>query len=97
MSTLEIPLVRDKKETKKIENEAIDVYDSVTEVSSVAEIQFLICPSCLWCASYIDPSSGKNYETLSHCVICKIEKIESIPIGSNESYKVKSIISSCSS
>jgi hypothetical protein len=88
MSTLETPLVRDKKENKKeIENDAINVHESMTELNGLTEIQFLICPSCFWCASYINWSSSKEYETLTKCVMCK-SRIESIPIGSDESYKV---------
>jgi len=89
MSTLETQLVRDKKENnKEIENDAINVHESMTELNSITEIQFLICPSCFWCASYINRSSSKDYETLNQCVMCKNSRIESIPIRSDESYKV---------
>lgn len=89
MSTLETPLVRDKKENKKkIENDVTNVHDSMTEFNGLTGIQFLICPSCFWCASYTGLSSSKSYERLTQCVVCKNDKIESIPIGSDESYKV---------
>ncbi len=44
---------------------------------------FLICGSCFWCASYLN-----NIQSfLDLCPSCKNEKVESIPISFDETYK----------
>ena len=42
---------------------------------------FLICESCLWCASYIE-----NQKTFAKCPVCHNGQIECMPIGEDESY-----------
>jgi len=54
----------------------IDNYAKLTKVR-----YFLICESCLWCASYI-----KNQTTFTKCPLCHIGKIDSMPIGEDEHF-----------
>jgi hypothetical protein len=46
---------------------------------------FLLCESCLWCATYL-----LNYGdvTIINCPICDNPKVESLPIANNEVYKI---------
>ena len=46
--------------------------------------QFIICNSCLWCASYLaynDNNTGK-------CPACRGNKIELMPISEKEAYRI---------
>lgn len=52
----------------------IDNYAKLTEAR-----YFLICESCLWCASYI-----KNQTTFTKCPLCHNGKIDWMPIGEDE-------------
>jgi hypothetical protein len=47
------------------------------------DAKFLICNSCLWCASWL---AGDNY--FQTCPTCMSEKLESIPIGETEAYNM---------
>ena len=42
---------------------------------------FLICKSCLWCASYY-----KDQMAFAQCPLCYDGKIECMPIGDDENY-----------
>jgi hypothetical protein len=42
---------------------------------------FLICESCLWCASYF-----KSQGTFRKCALCHEGKIECMPIGEDKNY-----------
>jgi hypothetical protein len=55
---------------------------SETIVRKYYHAEFLICNSCLWCASLLND----NY--IQGCLSCGSEKIESIPIGKKEAYKM---------
>ena len=45
------------------------------------QIDFLLCPSCFWCASYF------NYiEVATRCPTCGSDNIESLPISNGEFY-----------
>jgi hypothetical protein len=46
------------------------------------EIQFLLCQSCFWCASYFNYS-----EVVTRCPTCDSNNIESLPISNSEFYK----------
>ena|SRR5437867_4807021 len=52
---------------------------------------FLICQSCLWCASSFNDrfmtSGDDNANDNNKCPFCKIGNLESLPIAGNESYK----------
>ena len=44
-------------------------------------IDFLLCPSCFWCASYF------NYSKVAiRCPTCRSDNVESMPISNDESY-----------
>lgn len=46
----------------------------------MTQMQFLLCQSCFWCASYIGLSSNTMTTNFIKCIICKNGKIESLPI-----------------
>ena len=45
-------------------------------------VNFLLCPSCFWCASCLSPDSS-----FAVCPSCSEGNIESIPIAENENYR----------
>jgi hypothetical protein len=45
-------------------------------------VNFLLCPSCFWCASCLPPDSS-----FAKCPSCSERNIESIPIAENENYR----------
>jgi hypothetical protein len=47
------------------------------------DAKFLICNSCLWCASWL---AGDNL--FQRCPSCTSEKLELIPIGETEGYRI---------
>ena len=52
-----------------------DIISKEIEVSD--KINFLLCESCFWCASYFN-----NYrKVVTNCLICGNKKIESMPIS----------------
>ena len=55
-----------------------DIISKEIEVSD--KINFLLCESCFWCASYFN-----NYRmVVTKCPICGNKKIESMPISHDE-------------
>ena len=55
-----------------------DIISKEIEVSD--KINFLLCESCFWCASYFN-----NYrKVVTNCPICVSKKIESMPISHDE-------------
>jgi hypothetical protein len=55
-----------------------DIISKEIEVSD--KINFLICDSCFWCASYLN-----NYrKVVTNCPICGNKNIESMPISHDE-------------
>ena len=61
----------------KIKPEILSKEREVTE-----EINFLLCESCFWCASYFS-----NYsEVVSKCPTCGNDNVESMPILHDEVY-----------
>jgi hypothetical protein len=44
-------------------------------------LNFILCPSCFWCASCLSPES-----TFTKCPYCNEGNIESLPIAENENY-----------
>ena len=94
MSTIETSLVQDKKESNHITCTSEEISEVRTSnpmrqmnvKKLVTQVQFLLCPSCYWCASYIGLQRNMN-SILAHCIVCKNNKIESLPISINESYR----------
>jgi hypothetical protein len=54
----------------------------------IDKIDFLICQSCFWCASYISPPIYRRMteETIAKCPSCISGNVESLPIAQNEKY-----------
>jgi hypothetical protein len=44
-------------------------------------VDFVLCPSCFWCASYFDYA-----EVVTRCPTCDSNNIESLPISDGEFY-----------
>ena len=57
------------------------------------QVEFLICPSCFWCASGLSSymlrtvAAAKDSASLARCPSCIEGNIESIPVAENEEYK----------
>jgi hypothetical protein len=56
------------------------------------EINFVLCQSCFWCASYLSSQTLSRMATaedslLVKCPSCLEGSIESIPIAENENYR----------
>ena len=52
-------------------------------VRNYHDAKFLICNSCLWCASWLDADN-----LIQMCPTCRSEKMELIPIAETEAYRV---------
>jgi hypothetical protein len=59
-----------------------DPHDNRT-TSEIKKIDFLLCNSCFWCASYLNLGSGF---IVIQCPSCKETAIESMPISANDAY-----------
>ena len=46
--------------------------------------QFIICNSCLWCASYL----AYNNDNIADCPACRSNKIELLPTSEKEAYRI---------
>ena len=51
------------------------------------QVNFLLCPSCFWCASCLSPQNWQQGED-PKCPSCVDGSIESIPIAKNEEYRI---------
>ncbi|HYT43673.1 MAG TPA: hypothetical protein VEP90_15140 [Methylomirabilota bacterium] len=51
--------------------------------SPIKKIDFLLCNSCFWCASYLN--LGTSFIVVQ-CPLCKENAIEWIPISANDAY-----------
>jgi len=49
------------------------------------QTHFLLCGTCLWCASYLRRNYGSR---ISKCPACNEGKVESIPISDNDVYRL---------
>jgi hypothetical protein len=64
--------------------------DNDVTMRTRGQVLFLICQSCLWCASTFNDrfmSSDDDNVNNNKCPFCKIGNLESLPISDNESYK----------
>lgn len=58
---------------------------SSSSSNKVLDIEFLLCNSCFWCASYYHtPSSDSG---IAKCPVCHKYDLESMPLSSGEAYK----------
>jgi hypothetical protein len=78
--------------------EALEEKTSDSGRISHDNIFFLICQSCLWCASSLNNRSmtinDDNNSDNNKCPLCKNGNLESLPIASNEGYKFDSVAKS---
>ena len=80
MSTLEAAPSLNLHSDFSFSNIKPDIISKEIEVSD--KINFLLCESCFWCASYFN-----NYrKVVTNCPICGNKKIESMPISHDEVY-----------
>ena len=78
MSTLEVASSLNLPSDFSFPNIKTDIISKVIEGSD--KINFLLCESCFWCASYFN-----NYRmVVTKCPICGNKKIESMPISHDE-------------
>jgi hypothetical protein len=71
--------------------EALEEKTSDSDSISHDNVFFLICQSCLWCASSLNNRSmtinDDNNSDNNKCPLCENGNLESLPIASNEGYK----------
>jgi hypothetical protein len=80
MSILEAALSLNLPSDFSFPNIKLEVISKEIEVSD--KINFLLCESCFWCASYFN-----NYKkVVSKCPTCNSNCVESIPISHDEVY-----------
>jgi len=80
MSILEATLSLNLSSDFYFPNIKPDIISKEVKVSD--KINFLICESCFWCASYFN-----NYSmVVTKCPICGNKNIESMPISHDEVY-----------
>lgn len=60
--------------------------EKLSTVRSTTQRYFMICQTCFWCASYIG-IMGMNELPFENCLICNDNKVESLPILCDESYR----------
>jgi ssDNA-binding Zn-finger/Zn-ribbon topoisomerase 1 len=56
---------------------------------SINRINFVICNSCYWCASYLCIDGLDSSKQVIGCPLCNSHDIEQIPISSNESFRIE--------
>ena len=56
------------------------------EDEPISRRYFLICQTCLWCASYVDIMANMEDFPYKACPACNDNRIESLPISDNERY-----------
>ena len=71
-----------KMETINVRVDLKKPYSGQRDITS-SERNFLICSSCFWCASYLN----NMHNFVDICPSCKNEKVESMPISFDETYK----------
>ena len=52
-------------------------------ISPIKKIDFLLCNSCFWCASYLN---SRTSFIVVQCPMCKENAVEWIPISTNDAY-----------
>jgi hypothetical protein len=71
--------------------QALEEKTSDSDSISHDNVFFLICQSCLWCASSLNNRSmtinDDNNSDNNKCPLCENGNLESLPIASNEGYK----------
>ena len=79
MSTLETTISLNP--SKHFHSSKIKPETTSNETEFGDKINFLVCGSCFWCASYF------NYtEKVTRCPTCGNDNVESLPIANGEAY-----------
>jgi hypothetical protein len=60
-----------------------NILDGGRTTSPIKKIDFLLCNSCFWCASYLNLRTSF---IVVQCPLCKENAIEWIPISANDAY-----------
>ena len=60
-----------------------DKLPSPSSSKKVLDIQFLLCSSCFWCASF----TGIHKRMITQCPSCNSVRLESMPISEKEAYR----------
>jgi hypothetical protein len=83
--SLDVILKIKAEDTKWIKDSESSQEDAIiTKTRVLGRIDFLMCQSCFWCASYISPLTE---QAIVKCPSCTRGDIESLPIVQNESYR----------
>jgi hypothetical protein len=61
--------------------------EKLSTVRPTKQRYFMICQTCFWCASYTGIIDIMNELSFERCPICNDNKIESLPILFDESYR----------
>lgn len=88
--TLQISIDKEKTISSKSTFLALsDNSKTINKLPSYAgkRVNFLLCPSCFWCASCLSPQNWQQGED-PKCPSCVEDNIESIPIAENEEYTI---------
>jgi hypothetical protein len=75
------PSVKDAKRSSW-SGELDQQWETYNNVKFMKDRYFLICKSCLWCASCF-----KDQIAFAQCPLCYYGKIERMPIGDDENYR----------
>ena len=62
---------------------SIKQHQKTNTIRRYHDAEFLICNSCLWCASYF----SHNPHYVENCPACRSDRMETMPISQSESYK----------
>jgi hypothetical protein len=81
--TLEIKVEGD--EASSIRNNRVVNFIGKTRISN--NIDFIMCQSCFWCASYIN-QSRVLMPIVNKCPLCYDSRIESMPISNDDIYRL---------
>jgi hypothetical protein len=82
--SLEIKVEEDEASIVK-NDQVVNFIGRKTRISN--DIHFIMCQSCIWCASYIN-LSRLLMRNLDKCPLCHDSRIESMPISNDESYRL---------
>ena len=82
--SLNLQLLIDEEQTILRKNALLLLSGNIETTNETHKgVNFLLCPSCFWCASCFSPDSA----SFAKCPSCIEGNIESIPIAENENYR----------
>ncbi len=94
-----LQILIDKEKTILSKNTLLALWgnnETIDKIPSYAgkQVNFLLCPSCFWCASCLSPqklsvmAAAEDSDSFSKCPSCIEGNIESVPIAKNEEYRI---------